>query len=303
MPNMKCVPQIEKNYGIKINDFSPAPRGYCAETYYADSNIGRLFIKVYLNPRFKENVFSSLDAQYAIAEKVDFIPKPLKKTDGGFMLETENSCGIVIYNCIDGEDFETETGFELMPLLAEIYKLRLECKTSEKFILPCEQKLDNIFNGNTFISKELKNYLEKKSPYIVEKWNYFKNLSRVLAGRKSTQYITHSDAAGNLMADKSGKLFIVDWDDIMLAPIERDIWFFINDEKNRNEIQNILHENGIPWEHNREYHRYYIYKRFFEDLYDDLEKDIMGTEKPDALVRDIEEELEVWLFPLMDMKL
>ncbi len=51
-------------------------------------------------------------------------------------------------------------------------------------------------------------------------------LAAILAAQSLSQVICHADLhPGNLLRDRSGHVFVVDWDDVMLAPRERDFIF------------------------------------------------------------------------------
>ncbi|WP_394355812.1 phosphotransferase family protein [Candidatus Trichorickettsia mobilis] len=49
----------------------------------------------------------------------------------------------------------------------------------------------------------------------------------MLAAKKPLEYILcHTDIHGwNLLIDKDGALYVVDWDTLIFAPIERDLMF------------------------------------------------------------------------------
>ncbi len=66
-----------------------------------------------------------------------------------------------------------------------------------------------------------------------------------------------------MIKGNDGKLYIIDWDDILLAPAERDLWFeyerkdFIDQYKNLNS----------NYEFKPLAYKFYVYQRHFYDLY------------------------------------
>jgi thiamine kinase-like enzyme len=278
----RIINEIEKVYDIKISYYKPAPRGFCAESYYINSNKGDFFIKIYTNQRFIENVTSSIETQYVISNIIDYIPKPVKNINNEFVSITDASA-LTLYDYIDGKEYTVKNSIELVSLMAAIYKTGISCKKEEGYIIPVEKQLDAILHGDIEISKELKKFLELKLDFIVQKWEVFKGQCREMAGDHKDVYLTHGDIPGNLMINKSSKIFIIDWDEIMMSPIERDFWFFMDNKKFIHDMEKVLHKKEIGWEYNKGYYDYYLNKRFFEDLYDCIELDLLGKEKPEKI--------------------
>jgi thiamine kinase-like enzyme len=57
--------------------------------------------------------------------------------------------------------------------------------------------------------------------------HYYKALQKLMVLCKQQQFemvITHGDAGGNVLVKSPTDLYIVDWDEILLAPRERDLW-------------------------------------------------------------------------------
>ena len=74
-------------------------------------------------------------------------------------------------------------------------------------------------------------------------------------------YITHGDAFGNVIKDKED-LYIIDWDDLLLAPLERDLWFFFDNQ----EVIELYRKEFPNFHMDRDIILYYVYNRFFDDL-------------------------------------
>ena len=74
--------------------------------------------------------------------------------------------------------------------------------------------------------------------------------------------ITHGDAGGNCMISEFD-FHIIDWDSVKIAPIERDVWFFICDDVNMNLIEETLLYNGVSYKCNELILCYYCYYSFF----------------------------------------
>jgi thiamine kinase-like enzyme len=59
-------------------------------------------------------------------------------------------------------------------------------------------------------------------------------------------YITHGDAGGNIIVSED-KFYIVDWDETMLAPPERDAWFCMHWSWAMNAFHDVLRQSGIEY--------------------------------------------------------
>ena len=79
---------------------------------------------------------------------------------------------------------------------------------------------------------------------------------------KSHFYITHGDAGGNIIMN-GGKFCIVDWDDPVLAPPERDAWFCLHWDWAMETFREALRQSGIDYMLRPERLAYYCYYMFF----------------------------------------
>jgi len=76
----------------------------------------------------------------------------------------------------------------------------------------------------------------------------------------SSFVLTHGDVPGNIIRDSITQEFIiVDWDDLMLAPCERDLWFI---------DQELLKKYYKDYKRDNIYYGYYLLKRYFQDIWE-----------------------------------
>jgi spectinomycin phosphotransferase len=74
--------------------------------------------------------------------------------------------------------------------------------------------------------------------------------------------ITHGDAPGNTLVQSPHELYLIDWDDILLAPPERDVWLLAHS-------QEVLagYTSAVPnFQVRPELFQYYVYRRYFDDM-------------------------------------
>ena len=110
------------------------------------------------------------------------------------------------------------------------------------------------------------------------------------ASDQSGFVLTHGDAGGNLMTASDGRHFIVDWDDPLLAPPERDAWCMCAHDWARALFTDALRGQGIAYELRPERLAFYIYHMCFHYLSELL--DALSVPAPQ---RSLEEYLEGWV--------
>lgn len=98
-----------------------------------------------------------------------------------------------------------------------------------------------------------------KLEYRAERLRYFSELCKE---DTSGFYLTHGDAGGNFFVCRD-KCFLVDWDDVLLAPPERDAWVMGFCDWARNLFEKTLHQNKIEYTLRSERLAYYYYYMFF----------------------------------------
>ncbi|MCL2408819.1 MAG: phosphotransferase [Oscillospiraceae bacterium] len=303
------ISQLETKYRFVIIAFAPAPRGFVAETFCLTTNKGKYFLKIISNLRLIGNMPLSLKVQYKLAECLDYIPSPIKTIDGEFVWTSSDNKSISLYTYIegkpnkadsDGNPYGAEEDFStFLPLAAGIYDLKIICDMTEMFPIWLKAEFEIFLNGDMPLSDEVFSYVSSHRAFIEDKWNEYKQMCERLSGTTNDFYITHGDMPGNLMIDDNGKLYIIDWDDIKLAPIERDFWGYMDNAANIQKITEMLADNGIAWTFSQDYYFYYVYTRFFDDLYGYMELDSMKTEDSSICARKIKTEVFDWLVPLM----
>jgi thiamine kinase-like enzyme len=293
------IDPIQNHYGFLIRDYKPAPRGFCAETFFIETNTGKYFTKIYTNEKFTRDLLPSLKIQNIIGEKLDYIPLPIKTLQNNLFLKLENNIVISIYTCIDGKQYHTDNLHELIALMGNIYKSTIKSNKTEEYIISEKDNMEKILKEEISISKKLKEFIKTKKDFLIKKWNCYQMISGDIKEKSSCYYLTHGDMPGNLMIDKKGKVYIVDWDVTYMAPIERDFWFFMDNQMKINEIRDIFESIDIKWKFNQNYYDYYLYSRFFEDLFGYIELDILGNEKVEIIIKRIEQEVYNWLIPKM----
>ena len=254
---------IQHEYGINSVSIIPAKRGFYGETWRLNTEDTGYFIKL-VYPAVHKSVYerSFPIIQHLCDHGIDFISRIVKTKDGRLFTLFDGAV-LSIFDWIDGENVQNDkTKVEEYKMLAKVYTIPLF-----GISIPRED-----FSGNssvTFFEKwraiknePLRSLFEKnraKIEHRAARLQHFSNLCRVDI---TDFYITHGDAGGNVI-ENDDKYFIVDWDNPIFAPPERDAWFCMSFDWAMTAFSDALRDNGIKYTLRPERLAYYCYDFFF----------------------------------------
>jgi spectinomycin phosphotransferase len=125
-------------------------------------------------------------------------------------------------------------------LLAELRKERFDL-TEYLGLNELDRQL-YIMEGSDRLEREFIAIWTAKRPIIFTLLNQMVKLAEILRNSSLPLVICHADLhPGNILIDRQDRLFIIDWDDVMLAPKERDFIFV--------EVEDANGESPDPNEH------------------------------------------------------
>ena len=193
---------------------------------------------------------------------ISFVPKIIKTKSGhlysGFCQGTA-----VAFEYVPGEFCENCPTEQLYRCLAEIYRLKTDGIELETETFGTEQ-MDTFYRlkNRQELSADVKKALVEKEPVFAGYAERLRAFAAVCKDDKENFRITHGDAGGSCILNGE-RLFLVDWDSVMLAPIERDAWILICDKKQLETVNLILAENGMDYRLEQNRLCYYCYQFFF----------------------------------------
>jgi Ser/Thr protein kinase RdoA (MazF antagonist) len=261
---------IAENYGLTNVKIAPAPRGFVAETYYVDSDCGHYFAKL-VKPSFDAlTIAPSLPVLRELRQLgIEEITYPIPMQDGQLSLPLNGGL-FVLFNHVPGQwvfDFPLEP---YVRLLADIHRLSnriqtpLARETYELGLIPdllafCERLWTETFTHPQ--EKALADWAIRRRDDLQRD---IKIAQETIAQLQTTELpfiLTHGDAPGNVLYD--GKtVYLVDWDMVLFAPHERDIWF----HRDNAEFLALYHQLVPEYVFNPAAYRFYLYKRYLEDV-------------------------------------
>lgn len=254
---------IRGEYGFKADSLTPASRGFYGETWRLDSGEKSYFVKLVYFAEYQhkyERSFNVMD--YLWGKGIDFISRAVKTLNNSLFTHFDGAV-LGVFHWLEGENIENnETKIPEYQMLGKIYSL-----PTGEIDIPRED-----FSGesaDTFARQwkatkdsDILALLEKNREKLEYRLGRLQHFSELCRGDTRGFYITHGDAGGNFFVGKD-KNYLIDWDDVLLAPIERDAWVMGFREWARCLFQKILRQNGIEYTLRPERLAYYCYYMFF----------------------------------------
>lgn len=287
-------------YGIETDKIGEAPRGFVAETFKIATAGRKYFLKKVKIGRLSHYLKQSSEVLAKIQTGLNISQIVKTKTGRNYVENAEYI--YVLYDWIEGQSLSCDNlslqqKQNFYSLLKQIHSLPIPTITietekfkflGEKSYLESKQKLanDNLFG----VQKILQSYLNSYQTEIDQLFTGFK-IVQAKCRQKSVKnfVITHGDVLNNLIINEN-QVCLIDWDDILLAPKERDLW-------------------GIEeffTELDQDYYFFYLYQRFL-DLTDWLEIILDNSNSEETKMQNFEEMrkdcFETWLLPLIREKL
>ena len=261
---------ICEKYHIHATDIIPANRGYYGETWRLKTASGSYFVKLDYSPAHQkmfQNSFAVME--YLCNSGIDFIGRIVKTCDGQ-LYTVFRSAILGLFEWIDGKNVETDQTKPLeFQMLSKIYPL-----TKQGFDIPTVdfsnaaavrvydawEKLKHAPQNEAHCAADL--ILQRHSDTL----SYYNMRLLHFAARNQNYndnlYFTHGDAGGNFFVG-NGKQYIVDWDEIAYAPLERDAWVMCARDWTRTLFNETLRANNISYELRPERLAFYCYHMFF----------------------------------------
>lgn len=260
---------IYEQYGISATEITPAKRGYYGETWkvHADSDF---FLKIDYLPFHQKKFQKSLPViEYLCENGIDFVGKVIKTRENKLYLNFDSAVA-GLFEWVDGKNVETDqTKRAEYQMLCKIYRLTktgLDIPTTLfsndaaiRFYRQWEAlKSAPKTDANCAVLAIFERFREEIS-HCASRLSQFAELCQQDG---SAFYLTHGDAGGNFFIG-NGQNYILDWDEVMYAPLERDAWVMGCYSWARNLFNNTLKANGIPYQLRLERLAFYCYHMYF----------------------------------------
>jgi len=244
VPDKRIVAGLESAYGISVRaiEFLPIGNDAAAASFRVRGEQRAFFLKL---RKGSPNRASLTVPHHLRLSGIDSVVAPLVTISGALFAELDEY-SLILYPWIEGESKQGKSlsqrqWREWGAIMRAIHRT---CLSGElKAQLPQEQygkrwlsrlekverALERIQQPHVF-ANELATLWRQKAAKIEEARGRYLSLGSRLEARGHEHVICHADIhPANIMVDDAGAIHIVDWDEVMLAPKERDLMFFIID--------------------------------------------------------------------------
>lgn len=277
---------IRREYGIDAIGIYPAKRGFFGETWRLDTSSKYYFLKLDYSAKHQDIYERSFPVvEHLCNHGIDFISRIIKTTDGKLSVRYDGAV-LGMFDWVDGENIETdETKIPEYRMLAKIYAVP-SCGLSILHEDFSGRSADRFFKQwHELDDTRLCSFFEKNRTDFEHRAKRLKHYTGLCRGDTTGFVITHGDAGGNMIVN-GDKYTIIDWDEPILAPPERDAWNMLcYDGKDWPgcAFHKALRENNISYTLRPERLAYYCYYYFFYYL-----TEFLDGHKPDETMREIE---------------
>lgn len=278
----KLIGFIRQEYGIEAAAILPAKRGYYGETWRMEA-VGRSYIIKVDYSQMHQHIYARSFAviEHLCNQGIDFISRIVKTADGRLFTRFEDAV-LGIFDWIDGENIENDnTKIPEFDMLAKVYTV-----PAEGLDIPQEDFLgsraDRFFEQwDRLQHPQLASILEKHRDELEHRVARLRHFAALCSCDSSGFVITHGDAGGNLLVN-GDRAYIIDWDDPMLAPPERDAWNMVCcGEWAKDSFHKALRRHGFDYILRPERVAYYVYQSFFLYLTEHLDEFLQTGIVPD----------------------
>jgi len=301
---------LENNYPFKVASIKKGPRGFVAETFIAVTDSDKkFFIKVTEKggyTRYIEESLPALSELYQLGLKQ--VAVPIKSNNGSLSLEF-NGHILIVFNFIEGKwSFECDFN-QVVEILANLHKLTPKVKAKvgkEDYQLPLGEEyqkhfklLQNHSSPNQYIG-ELVTIIKSRKKEFEKLWQIFLSASEHCQKANFDLVITHGDALCNTIDGTDGQVYLVDWDDILLAPAERDNWFLLGKKTTPKFLK--AYQRYFPsYRPDKLAYEFYVLRRYFDDI-EGFIKEILEHKEDKSKKQNLKELYDIfnWLDPVID---
>jgi spectinomycin phosphotransferase len=276
---------LNASYGIAATVLTLLPLGadMNASVYKAETqNSQSYFVKVKRGHRYDMSVAILPLLQ---ASGIQQIIPPIK-TANGELAQRVNDFTLTVYPFVSGQNgfcynLTDNQWIALGKVLRQVHEFDVPSSVKDlirketysdkwrKAVRSLYSHVDGILNGDE-VTLKLQSFMREHRAAIHHLVNRAEALSQMIQEQSPEFVLCHSDIhGGNVLVDESGSIFIVDWDDPIMAPKERDLMFIgggIANIWNNPREEEFFYKGYGKTEINQAILAYYRHERIVEDI-------------------------------------
>jgi len=285
------IETLHREYSLSIERLTFTSTGWVSYCYIVDCAGGeRYFLKLSSDleqaPLAASNrdFYLPLTHQLCTKRILPHIACPIPTRTGRFTVPFEKHL-LILFDFIEGEtvgfgDLSDEMLMKLARLVGILHKstpqIELEHPFREGFDIVFEDDLMNslgalegITSSDRWGKRELRKLLLPRRDEILAHLRRLKELRELARATGKEMVVCHTDLhGGNLMTDDEGNLYILDWENAMIAPPEHDLFFWAGYDTFWESFLPIYEREFGSVSLDSNVFGFYYYRRNLEDLID-----------------------------------
>ena len=263
---------------LELLSLGADPNAYVYKAESVDHKV--YFVKMKRGPFSEAQIeIMSLLQQVGVKE----IIFPIRTRDGKQMQQADNFT-LIVYPFIEGQNgfnrsLSEQQWIQFGKTLRRIHEIEVP-KTVQKHIRledfspkwrDAVHSLYNRIEGESDeVGIKFLAVLKEKKEVIERLLNRAERLSKKLVNHQFTFVLCHSDLhAGNLLLEKEDRFYLIDWDEPIMAPKERDLMFIgggVGNVWNQSHEEKLFYEGYGKTVLNQVLLAYYRHERILEDI-------------------------------------
>lgn len=282
---------LKDHYHTGHVDVIPQQGGWAALAYKVFDDTHTYFLKVYEKSRTSTSKWTALIDHYLPvtiwllqnSSLKDKIPVPILTKHGEYKCESEDAI-YLLYQYINGEtignrDLSEEQVCRLAEIMAELHSFgeEIPVKTEalmEDFSVPFLQQLRSTLDKdqcNDTMTTDVAEIIEPYAERIKYLMDTVEQLSARLKNGSLRMALCHTDIHNWNLMQSEGRLILIDWEGLKIAPVEADLMFLVDNPHYDAFLSTYLkfHKNYMI---NDDALKFYQVRRKLEDVWEFIEQ-------------------------------
>jgi len=306
------IKAVQQSYSFEIVDFEYLLQGWGGDCFVTTTRDGTpYFLKLHDQEKNAVFVASSRPFYLPLMDQLHRkgilpdIPHPVHTRRGDLSLRI-GPCELVVTNFIAGDLVGFgEIADPILAVLADrvgiLHNSSAELAFEhpfiegfgivfESYLLKMMGELENVAPPDRPGQKLLFEAMRAHKDEILAHLSRLKGLQGYAKQVDKPMVICHTDLhGGNLMIDGQGTLYILDWENAMIAPPEHDMYFFAGEESFWRLFWPIYRRRYPQVDLDSKVLAFYFYRRGLEDIADYVYRIMLGDGSPERDRSDVEE--------------
>lgn len=284
--NQRIIDCLNSAYRIHVTDLTPLQLGADtdASVYKAQSSTGEsYFLKLkrsnhsdissvvqrMLHTAGISEIIPPIDSRYGQAthtvDEYTLIAYPFITGHDGFSQDLTDDQWVAL-----GTTLKRVHGFDVPPSIQNQIRQETYSPQWRRAVRSIYAHIDAGYIPSDEVATQFLTLMEEQQAVILHLVDRAEELANKIQKQSPEFVLCHSDIhAGNVLLADTGKLFIVDWDNPIMAPKERDLMFIgggVANVWNKPDEEELFYRGYGKTEINKDIVAYYRYERIVEDI-------------------------------------